>query len=142
MEIEIIPSPIPVVIIACLVWLLMVILNKIYYKPIGEKLDEREAKIEKENKEIQFKTAEIEKETKHVESVLMKAKKESGRIKEELIKKGEQLRSQIVNDAREETRQYFDTKMRELDGEIAGAEKKLEKEISLFSEKMKEIFID
>ena len=49
---------------------------------------------------------------------------------------------QIITDARETSRKHFETKMKELDKEIAGAGKKLEKQISVFSRKMKEIFIN
>ncbi|MCP5107487.1 MAG: ATP synthase F0 subunit B [bacterium] len=132
---------ISVVVIALLVWLLMVLLNKIYFKPVGRVINERETKIEKESNQIESMTGEIEEKTQHIETVLKDAKKESTRIKEELIQKGEEVREKIITDARQNSKTLFQSKMKELDGQIAEAEKKLEQEISLFSDKMKEIFI-
>lgn len=105
-------------------------------------MTQRESKIQAESGQIESMTLEIEEKTQHIEQTLKDAKKESTRIREELIKKGETIREQIITDARETSREHFETKMKELDREIAGAEEKLEKQISVFSEKMKEIFIN
>lgn len=130
-----------VVFVAALVWFLMVVLNKIYYKPVGQVIEERDSKIKKESSQIESKTNEIEEKTHHIEKILIDAKKESSRIKEELIKKGEEVRGQIITDARENSKKTFETKMKQLDEEIAAAGKKLEQEIQVFSDRIKEIFI-
>ena len=62
-------------------------------------------------------------------------------FKEELIKKGEEVREQIITDARENSKKTFKTKMKQLDKEISAAGKKLEQEIEVFSDRIKEIFI-
>lgn len=128
-------------VVVVLVWILLMVLDKLYFKPVGKVIDERETKIERESAQIESMTNEIEEKTRHIETVLKDAKKESGKIKEELIKKGEDVREKILADARKRSRERFDAKMKDLDVEIADAEKKLEQEIGLFSEKMKEIFI-
>jgi F-type H+-transporting ATPase subunit b len=133
---------ISLIFIALLVWFLMIVLNKLYFKPVGRIMAQRESKIHGESGQIESMTREIEEKTQHIEQTLKDAKKESTRIREELIKKGETIREQIITDARATSRKHFDTKMKELDKEIAGAGKKLGKQIGVFSRKMKEIFID
>lgn len=128
-------------VVVVLVWLLLMVLDKIYFKPVGKVIDERETKIKSESSQIETMTNEIEEKTQHIETVLKDAKRESGKIKEELIKKGEEVREQIAADARKRSKERFDSKMKDLDVEIAEAEKKLEQEIGLFSDKIKEIFI-
>ncbi len=130
-----------VVFVAVLVWLLMVVLDKIYYKPVGRIVNERNSKIEKESSQIESMTNEIGEKTQHIEKIIIDAKKESSRIKEALIKKGEEVRGQIITDARENSKKTFETYMKQLDEEIAAAGKKLEQEIELFSDRIKEIFI-
>jgi F-type H+-transporting ATPase subunit b len=131
-----------VFIVVVLVWLLLMVLDKVYFKPVGTVIDEREAKIKRESDLIDAMTADIEEKTLHIETTLKDTRKEAARIKEELIKKGESVREKIVTDAREKSKELFKSKMIELDREIADAEKQLVDQVALFSDKLKEIFIN
>jgi F-type H+-transporting ATPase subunit b len=132
---------ISVLVVSALVGILLLVLNRLFFKPIGSVIEERETKIEKESGQIEAMTKEIEEKTLHIENVLKDTQKESRKIKEELIKKGEEVREKVVAEAREKSRQHFDTKMKQLDQQLLDAEKQLEQEIRVFSGKMKEIFI-
>jgi len=127
--------------ISALVGILMVVLNKIYLKPVGQILEERETKIEKETNQIETMSRKIDEKTQDIEKVLKNTQMESRKIKEELIKKGEEVREQIIANAREKSKTMFDTKMKQLDDEIITAEKKLEQQIGAFSDKIKDIFL-
>jgi F-type H+-transporting ATPase subunit b len=133
---------ISLLVVSALVGILTLILNKLFYKPIGQVIDEREAKFTKESGQIEAMTEEIEQKTQHIEKVLKDTQKESRRIKEELIQKGEQVREEIVTDARTNSRKSFDTKMQQLDEQLTAAENELEQEIRVFSDKIKEIFVN
>ncbi len=124
-----------------LVAILLVVLNRFYFKPVGQVMEERENKIETENAAIDTNMREIEEKTRHIETVLKDAQTDSRKIKEELIKKGEEVREQVIIDARENSREMLAARMKQLDEEIKTAEKTLEQEISVFSSKIKEIFI-
>ncbi|MDQ1353187.1 MAG: hypothetical protein QG657_3493 [Acidobacteriota bacterium] len=127
--------------VALLVWFLLVVLNKIYFKPVGQVLDQRESKIESESSRIETMTREIDEKTQQIEKKLKDAKQASARIKEELIKKGEEAREQLLIKTRSESQKLRETRMSELDAQILAAEKKLSQEVSVFSDKLKEIFI-
>lgn len=131
-----------VFIVVVLVWLLLMVLDKLYFKPVGKVIDERDAKIKRESNLIDSMTAEMEEKTLHIETTLKDTRKEAARIKEELIKKGESVREKIVTDAREKSKELFNSKMIDLDREIADAEKQLADQVTLFSDKLKEIFIN
>jgi F-type H+-transporting ATPase subunit b len=118
----------------------MVVLTKLYYKPIGDIVDKRESKIEQETLQLGNLTKEIEERTTEVEHVLAEAKRESKRIKEDLIKDGEVARERLVADTKEKSLKKLEKKMLDLDNEFSDAERKLEKEIVVFSNKIKEIF--
>jgi len=60
--------------VALLVWFLMVVLNKIYFKPAGLVLEQRESKIESESSRIEFMTREIEEKTQQVEKNFFRKK--------------------------------------------------------------------
>lgn len=129
------------IIVSVLVGFLMVVLNHLYYKPIGQVIEERESKIATETNRIETNIKEIEEKTQNIEDVLKETQKESRKIREELIEKGEEVREQVVQEARENSKKMFENKMKQLDLEILTAEKKLEQEISIFSDKIKEIFM-
>jgi F-type H+-transporting ATPase subunit b len=124
-----------------LVAILLFVLNRVYFKPVGQVMEERENKIETENAGIDTNMREIEEKTQHIETVLKDAQKDSRKIKEELIKKGEEVREQVIINARENSKEMLAARMKQLDEEIMMAEKKLEQEISVFSNKIKEIFM-
>lgn len=130
-----------VFIIALLVWFLMIVLNRIFFKPVGQVIEQRETKIETEIKLLESMTGDIENKSQYLEKRLHDAKKESARIKEELMKKGEEAREQLLARTRVESQKLLEIKMKELDAEITGAEVKLKQDISVFSDKLKEIFI-
>ena len=132
---------ISVIIIFALVGILLVVLNRLYYKPIGQVIEERDSKISNESNRIKANISDINDKTAHIEGVLKETQKESRKIKEDLIKTGEEVREQTLKDAREKARHIFDSKMAQLDEQILSAEKKLEQEIGVFSNKIKEIFI-
>ena len=124
-----------------LVGILLFVLNRVYFKPVGQVMEERESKIETENTGIDTNMREIEEKAQHIETVLKDAQKDSRKIKEELIKKGEEVREQVIINARENSKEMLAARMKQLDEEIKMAEKKLEQEISVFSNKIKEVFM-
>jgi F-type H+-transporting ATPase subunit b len=127
--------------VALLVWLLMLVLNKLYFKPVGQVLEQRESKIVSESSQIESMTREIEEKTQQIEKKLKDARLESARIREELIKKGEEAREQLVIKTRIDSQKLRETRMQELDTQVAAAEEKLTREVGVFSNKLKEIFL-
>ena len=132
---------ISVIFISLLILLLMAVLNKIYYKPVGNIIKNREDKIKQDSTQLDTMTNEIEEKTQSIEKILLDTKKETIRLKEELIQKGEDVRDQIVNEAREKSKKLFENKMEELDGQISRAEKKLAEEIKIFNRELKKTLL-
>ncbi len=127
--------------IALLVGILLFVLNRLYYKPIGRVIEERESKIKNDSTLLETKKKDIEETTQDIEKRLRNAQKKARETLEELIKKGENTREQKLLEAREKAKIILDARMKQLDDELSQAEKKLELEISSFSDKIKEIFL-
>ena len=123
-----------------ILWTLLVILNKIFYKPVGRIINEREKKAETDISEIENMKNDIEKRSAGIESVIKKARKDSIAVSEDIIRKGETAREEMLLSAREKSSEDFKKRMGELDREIVDAEKKLKGEIKNFSRKIEEIF--
>lgn len=127
--------------IVLLIWILMIVLDKIYYKPIGKIVGQRENKIEKDSASIEHMIADVENKTKNIEDVLKKARTDSMKLKENLIKKNEEKIERLISEENENLKRRFEESMKKLDEEIASAEKKLEMEIDNFSNEIKEKFL-
>ena len=130
-----------ILVVIILISLLVKFLNKIYFKPVGKIIDERENKISQDSRKLESMTAEIEEKTQDIEKILNESRKESMRLQEELIQKGEAVRDQVVIETRKKSKSLFGEKMKQLDVEISRAEKYLSNEIELFSKKVRDTFL-
>jgi F-type H+-transporting ATPase subunit b len=130
-----------ILVVIILISLLVKILNKIYFKPVGKIIDERENKISQDSRKLESTTMEIEEKTQDIEKVFNESRKESMRLQEELIQKGEAVRDQLVIETRKKSKSMFGEKMKQLDAEISRAEKYLSNEIESFSKKVRDTFL-
>jgi len=124
-----------------LVWLLYLVLNRIFFKPIHAIISEREAKVAADSSRQESMVAEIETRTLAVENQLSQARKDAWRIKEDWFQNGEQIRSRTVAAARENAARVMADNIAQLDSEITAAEQALEKQISVFSDKIKQAYL-
>jgi F-type H+-transporting ATPase subunit b len=124
-----------------LIWGLMIVLNRIFFRPVGRILDEREARVKDDSEKLDSLVREIEEKTRRVEVMIADARDESFRIREGWIRKGEEFRETLIENAREKSARQFEEQMKRLETEIAAAQKQLESEVSIFSQKIKEAFL-
>ncbi len=124
-----------------LIWGLMIVLNRIFFRPVGRILDEREARVKGDSEKLDSLVREIEEKTRRVEVMIADARDESFRIREGWIRKGEEFRETLIENAREKSARQFEEQMKRLETEIAAAQKQLESEVSVFSQKIKEAFL-
>jgi len=123
-----------------ILWVLLIVLNRIFYKPVGKIIDEREKKSEADNTEIEMMKTDIEKRSTEIEFVLKKARRDSINISEKIIKSGELARDELLTSTRKRAGEDFKEKMISLGNEIDKAEGKLKDEIGNFSKKIEELF--
>jgi F-type H+-transporting ATPase subunit b len=124
-----------------MVWGLYLVLTRIFFKPIGKIIDEREAKIAVDSDRLQGMINQVEIHTQTLETRMAQARKDALQIREEWSKKGEDLRALALATAKEKAARIMDEKMNELESEIMAAEKTLEKEIAVFSAKIKQAYL-
>jgi len=123
-----------------ILWTLLIVLNRIFFKPVSRVIDEREKKAETEKSEIERMKVEIDERSGKIESVLKKARKDAVTVSEDLIREGESSREALISSTRAKTHEEFRNRMASLDMEIEAAELKLKGEIRDFSSKIEEIF--
>lgn len=134
-------NPIEILFVLATITLLLLVLDKLFFKPIGGVIKEREEKIKADSDTLQSMLDQINEKTEQIEQELRKAKRDAGKLKEELINEGETVRDKIIEETRNKAKIMMDDKMKELDEKLSDAEKKLGKEIDSFSDKIKEKFL-
>jgi F-type H+-transporting ATPase subunit b len=124
-----------------MVWGLYLVLTRIFFKPIGKIIDEREAKIAADSNRLQGMMSQVEIHTQALEIQMDQARKDALQIREEWSKKGEGIRALSLSEAKEKAARIMDEKMSELESEVSAAEKTLEKKVAIFSEKIKQAYL-
>ncbi len=116
---------------------LLCLLTRIFFRPIEKIINERETKVAADNQRLQGLTAQVETHTRALETQMEQARKEAQRIREEWSRKGEDVRARALSEAKEKAARIMEEKMNALEKEVTAAEKTLEKEIAVFSEKIR-----
>lgn len=124
-----------------LVWLLYLVLNRVFFKPVGQIIDARESKIAADSQKQESMMAEIETRTRAVEDQLGQARKDARQIREEWLKNGEEVRAKAVAQAKERAALVLSEKIAALEGEIVAVEHVLEKQVAAFSEKIRQAYL-
>jgi F-type H+-transporting ATPase subunit b len=124
-----------------MVWGLYLVLTRIFFKPVGKIIAEREAKAAADGSRLQGMLDQVEIHTQTLETQMAQARKDAVQIREEWTAKGEGVRARSLSEAREKAARVMDEKMGELAGEVSAAEQTLEKEIAFFSEKIKQAYL-
>ena len=120
---------------------LYILLTRIFFRPIEKIINERETKIFADNQRLQGLTTQVETHTRALETQMAQAGKDAQRIRDEWSRKGEDVRARALSAAREKAAQIMVEKMKALENEVTAAEKTLEKEIAVFSEKIRRAYL-
>jgi F-type H+-transporting ATPase subunit b len=120
---------------------LYLVLTRIFFKPMEKIIGAREAKIAADSQRLQSLTEQVETHTRALETQVDQARKEGQRIREEWSRKGEDVRAKALSGAKEKAARLMVEKMSELDKEVMAIEKALEKEIVVFSEKIRQAYL-
>lgn len=124
-----------------LVWLLYLVLNRIFFKPVQAIIGEREAKVAADSGRQESMVAEIETRTRSVEDQLSEARRQARRTREEWLANGELTRSRTVAQARGNAARIMADNMAQLESEIVAAEQALEKQVAAFSEQIRQAYV-
>jgi F-type H+-transporting ATPase subunit b len=124
-----------------IVWALYLVLTRIFFKPVGKIIDEREAKVAADSNRLQGMMSQVEIHTQALETQMAQARKDALQIREEWLRKGEDIRALSLSEAKEKAARIMDEKMKQLEKEVKTAEKTLEKEVVAFSEKIKQAYL-
>jgi len=124
-----------------MVWGLYLALTRIFFKPVGAIIAERESRVAADSQRLQGMLDQVENRTQSLENQIAQARQEAARIREEWAAKGEGIRSRSLAEAKERAALTLAEKMDELAADVVAVERALEKQIVVFSEKIKQAYL-
>lgn len=124
-----------------LLWLLYFALGRVFFRPVGRVIGEREARSADERGRQERMMAEIEARARSLEEQLAGARRDAQRVREKWLRDGEESRARAVAEARERSARLLDETLARLDGEIASAQRVLEAQVAGFSETIRRTFL-
>lgn len=130
-----------VVAVFLLVWLLMAVLTRIFFQPLGAIINQREEKIAGDRQRLERLLEEISAKSRALEGKVQEAQQDALRIRQERSRQGEALREQLVEKARQRAADLLTAKMADLEKEIAQAQRQLECEVAAFSRQLQETLL-
>jgi F-type H+-transporting ATPase subunit b len=125
-------------VIFALVWVLVIVLTRVFFKPLSRILDKRQAQLDRDREEAARALEAYERELRRVEEALKQAKAEAAALREkaevEALREKSRMTAELqaesraqLERAREDLRRQVEHLKRELDGRVAEIAAEIEK---------------
>ena len=120
-------------VIFLLVWVLVLILSRVFFKPVGRMMEERGSRS-RENKEAARKALDaLTQDLRKIEESLKEAKAASDKIRESLEIEALKERTRLLSDLHAESRKQVEKAREEINGEIGRLKSELAGEVERLS---------
>ena len=120
-------------VIFLLVWALVLILSRVFFKPVGRMMEERRSRS-RENKEAARKALDaLTQDLRKIEESLKEAKAASEKIRESLEIEALKERTRLLSDLHVESRRQVEKAREEINGEISRLKSELAGEVERLS---------
>ena len=120
-------------VIFLLVWVLVLILSRVFFKPVGRMMEERGSRS-RENKEAARKALDaLTQDLRKIEESLKEAKAASDKIRESLEIEALKERTRLLSDLHVESRRQVEKAREEINGEIGRLKSELAGEVERLS---------
>jgi len=126
------------IVVFLLVWILVIILTKVYFKPMMKTLDARRSKIRQNQKAGEKARQEYEKALQEIEESLKEARKFSLNIQEEFRKEALLEKEKMIRQISTECRTHIDEAKDKLDAQVESIKKEIDSMRELFGELIEE----
>jgi F-type H+-transporting ATPase subunit b len=130
------------IVVFLIIWILLVVLTKLFFNPIRKKMQERDSRIQGNKQASQFTRTESEKMLAEAERALKSARIEGERIREEISRLALQERSRLIAEASAQSRKQVEKSRHELEGQIAILKESLSAEASRFAGEIERRLLD
>ncbi len=114
------------IVVFLIVWLLVAVLSKFFFKPIRRIMEERNTKIDENRKKADLSLAGFEQTFRQIEEKLKVARTEAQTLREKLEQKGLKKKGQILEETYRECRGQVEEAKKKLNKQLESLRKELE----------------
>ncbi len=130
------------IIVFILIWILVLILSKAFFKPVRRIMDTRESGTRADREAARSAMEAAEASLRKIEEDLKAAKSEADGIRETLETEALREKARLIADLNAETRTQIERARAEIDGQIALLKKELEGEAGRLAEQIEKKVLD
>ena len=125
-------------IVFLLVWILVVILSKVFFRPLRRVMKDRESKLEGDREAGRRALAAIDDNLNRIEEALKTAGANAAALKGELELEALKEKGRLIAEINEENRSRVDEARKQLDEQVRSLKKDLETEAAVLSRKIEQ----
>jgi F-type H+-transporting ATPase subunit b len=123
-------------IIFAIVWILLLVLKKVFFKPMQEVREERSTQINRNKKKSAGAQEEYEKTLAEIEEKIKAARIEAGLARDNLESEARQEKEQLLEEVSRASKDQVSKAKAELEEQMKGLLKEMEKQSELLAEKI------
>ena len=131
-------SPILLLVTVVVFFTLLIVLNKILYKPLLTFIDNRNESIERDLENAGRNTSDVEAYYKEADQIILEAKAEAGKIREAALSEAREIAAKKVEQKQSELEEEYTLFLKDLSAEKIEFTESLSAKIPLFRDSIKQ----
>ncbi len=131
-------SPILLLVTGVVFFTLLILLNKILYKPLLEFIDNRNDSIKRDLENAGKNTSDVEAYYKEADQIILEAKAQAGKIREAALSEAKEIAAKKVEQKQSELDEEYTLFLKELEAEKTEFQASLSASIPLFRDSIKQ----
>ncbi len=131
-------SPILLLVTGVVFFTLLILLNKILYKPLLEFIDNRNDSIKRDLENAGKNTSDVEVYYKEADQIILEAKAQAGKIREAALSEAKEIAAKKVEQKQSELDEEYTSFLKELEAEKTEFQASLSASIPLFRDSIKQ----
>jgi F-type H+-transporting ATPase subunit b len=130
-------SPALLLVTGAVFFILLIVLNKMLYKPLIEFMDNRNESVKKDLENAGKNTSDVEAYFKEADQIILQAKAEAGKIREAALKEAKELAAKKVEQKKSELEEEYLSFLKDLDAQKAEFSEGLATQMPVFKDSIK-----
>lgn len=130
-------SPALLLVSGAVFFILLIVLNKMLYKPLIEFMDNRNESVKQDLENAGKNTSDVEAYFKEADQIILQAKAEAGKIREAALKEAKELAAKKVEQKKSELEEEYLAFLKDLDAEKAEFSEGLAAQMPVFKDSIK-----
>ena len=131
-------SPILLLVTGFVFFTLLILLNKILYKPLLEFIDNRNESIKRDLENAGKNTSDVEAYYKEADQIILEAKAEAGKVREAALSEAKEIAAKKVEQKQSELEEEYILFLKDLEADKTEFQESLNASIPLFRDSIKQ----